>query len=58
MCSAHIFKVAYMYLCTLICSALNFFADACDFPNCPLLWTPAFDSNARRTHDRCITRFA
>ncbi len=31
MCSAHIFKVTYMCLHTLICGA--FFTDACSFPN-------------------------
>ena len=48
MCSAHIFKVAYMCHTRL-------FADACDFPNCPLLWIYAFDSNTRHTPNRCIT---
>ena len=45
MCRTHIFKVTYIYLRTLICSALTFFAGACDFPNCPVLWTVASKSN-------------
>ena len=33
MCSAHIFKVIYMYLYAIIRGTLIFFTDACSFPN-------------------------
>ena len=57
MCSAHIFKVAYMYLYTRICGALAFFADTCSLTVrfcghlalyvCPQKWTLPIQGSAK-----------
>ena len=52
MCSAHIFKLLIMYAIRNMCRTHifkvvykrrpHFLADACSFPDCPVLWTPRF----------------